>query len=126
MKKLSLIQIILTILGTLLLLLFKNQYDALSFFVGGLVIGLSFLSWGLAMGFIFQKKFVALSIGIIVFKYAILGVIIYHFVKQSWMQPFWLSAGVATMMFGSLTYGLTLGFFEDRSVDNEEFVEKKE
>lgn len=61
---------------------------------------------GLAWGFIFQKKLIALSIGIIVFKYAILGIIIFTLVKQPWFDTLWFSLGIASLILSALVYGL--------------------
>jgi uncharacterized membrane protein YczE len=61
---------------------------------------------GLAWGFIFQKKLIALSIGIIVFKYAILGIIIFTLVKQTWFDTLWFSLGVASLILSAFVYGL--------------------
>ncbi|MGZ3742260.1 MAG: hypothetical protein ACXWRE_00400 [Pseudobdellovibrionaceae bacterium] len=84
-----------------------------SYFSGALTVAGNFILLGSAMNLVFRKKLIALSVLIIVFKYAILGVIIYHLIKQSWMHSFWYAAGVASLMIGSLIYGLTLGFFKE-------------
>jgi hypothetical protein len=62
---------------------------------------------------VFQKKLIALAVLIIVFKYAILGIIIYLLVKQSWLLPLWFAGGVSSMMVAALIYGLTLGYFKE-------------
>lgn len=100
-------------LGWILLIFNGPQHGATSFAVGSLIVTGNFILLGSGWKLVFRKKLIALSVLIIVFKYAILGVIIYHFVKQSWMQPFWFAAGVASMMGASLIYALTQSFFEE-------------
>lgn len=100
-------------LGCLLLFINGPQHAALSFAVGCLIVTGNFILLGTGWKLVFRKKLIALSVLIIVFKYAILGVIIYHFVKQSWMQPFWFATGVASMMGASLIYALTQSFFNE-------------
>jgi hypothetical protein len=107
-------------MGSLLLYFNGPQYAALSFAVGSLIVTGNFILLGSGWKLVFRKKLIALSVLIIVFKYAILGVIIYHFVKQSWLQPFWFAAGVASMMGASLIYALTQGFFEKEPEEQKE------
>jgi hypothetical protein len=114
MKKMSLFQLVLTLGGSALLWWLKDQYDALSFLVGGCVILFSFISWGLGMSFIFQKKFIALSICIIVFKYAILGVIIYWLVRQGWLHTLWFALGVASFTITALFYAIFEALKEEK------------
>lgn len=113
MKRVLIFQLLLTILGTLGVLAYGAQHEALSFAVGGLIVMGNFILLGLGWNMVFSKKLVALSVLIIVFKYAILGVIIYVVVKQNWLLPIWFAGGIASMAIASLIYGLTLGFFKD-------------
>lgn len=99
------------LLSTLGLALFGAQQYVASFVGGGLVVTLNFILIGFGWKMVFQKKRVALAVLIIVFKYAILGFIIYLLVKQPWLLPLGFAAGVASIMIASLIYGLTLGAF---------------
>lgn len=104
-----------TFLGSFSVWLLKDEYyGALSYLIGGLLIWYGLISWGIGMSFIFQKKYIALSMGIIVFKYAILGVIIYWFVHQNWAQPLWFSLGVASFVITALIYALTEALKEEK------------
>jgi hypothetical protein len=113
MKRVLIFQLLVLAAGSIALLLAGMHQETESFLTGGLIVAGNFILLGSGLNLVFRKKLIALSVLIIVFKYAILGVIIYHFVKQPWMQPYWFAAGVASMMFGSLIYGLTIGIFED-------------
>ncbi|MNS76869.1 hypothetical protein D3C72_1104270 [compost metagenome] len=61
----------------------------------------------LGYGLIFKKKLIALAIGIIVFKYAILGIIIFQLVKQPWLSSLWFCLGIATFGVSALVYALS-------------------
>ena len=113
MKRVLIFQLLVLALGSLLLWPTVSRQEVSSFVTGGLIVAGNFILLGSGLNLVFRKKLFALPVFIIVFKYAILGVTIYHFAKQPWMSPYWFVAGVASMMIGSLIYGLTLGFFED-------------
>jgi hypothetical protein len=113
MKRVLIFQALILAAGTILLYCYGPQQAAPSYIVGGFIVGGNFILLGNAWKMIFNKKQVALSVLIIVFKYAILGVIIYVLVNQKWLSPFWFSAGIASMMVASLAYGLTLGLFKE-------------
>lgn len=77
-----------------------------SYFSGGLVILLN--AWLLTLGWrlIFSKKSVGLSVFLIVFKYAILAVIIYFISKENWVDMFSFSMGLITITISALGYAL--------------------
>jgi len=104
MKIVLIIQSLATLLGGLLVSYFYAPQQAYSFVTGSLVILLSFVLLGIGFGLIFKKKLIALAIGIIVFKYAILGIIIYTLVKLSWLDPLWFSIGVASFILSAIGY----------------------
>jgi hypothetical protein len=112
MKLILLSQVIITILGSLLLAYFAAMPQAFSYAVGSGLILLSFilLAWG--WGLIFSKKMIALAMGIIVFKYAILGIIIYTLVRLSWFVPLWFAMGVASFTFSAFAYAIREGLKE--------------
>jgi hypothetical protein len=113
MKRVLAFQILILAIGSLALFFSETRHGVSSFASGGFVITLNFILLGAGWNLIFRKKLIALSVLIIVFKYAILGVIIYHLVKQNWLSPFWFAAGIASIVLASLTYGLTLDFFKE-------------
>jgi hypothetical protein len=115
MKRVLLFQGLLLAIGAVALYWCGPQQAAASYILGGFIVGGNFILLGSAWKMIFNKKQVALSVLIIVFKYAILGVIIYVLVNQKWLSPFWFAAGIASMMMASLVYGLTLGLFENET-----------
>jgi hypothetical protein len=73
------------------------------------------LSAGL-WGRLIAKKLVAVALLIIVFKYAIFGIILYKILLTSWVQPLWFSAGIGNIVLAALLAALT--------TDNEDKTEK--
>ncbi len=106
MKIVLITQSLITALGGLLLGFFYAPQHSLSFVTGSLVILGSFFMLGIGFGMIFKKKLIALAIGIIVIKYAILGIIIFTLVKLAWFNPLWFSMGVASFVLSAIVYAL--------------------
>lgn len=63
-------------------------------------VGLMVLCWTL----ILRKKFIALSIGVIVFKYAILGMMVYYAIHKEWVTPLAFSLGIGMVVPAALIY----------------------
>jgi len=107
MKKLSLLHLVSMLLFCLGIYVFGAQQHLLSFLVGAGVIGANLLILGTGWTLIFQKKLVALAIALIVFKYAILGIIMFKLVRQSWFEPGWFATGIASFVVTSLLYSVS-------------------
>ncbi|MEN0058794.1 MAG: hypothetical protein AAGB31_08160 [Bdellovibrio sp.] len=108
------IQTLISLFGALALGFIYSPQHAFSFLSGSLLILLSFFLMAMGFGWIFQKKLIALSIGIIVFKYAILGIIIFTLVKLAWFNPLWFALGVASFILSAGIYALKEGFREGK------------
>ncbi|WII73010.1 hypothetical protein QJS83_03880 [Bdellovibrio sp. 22V] len=106
MKSILITQIFVIALGGLLLGLFAAPPQAYSYMAGSGTIFLSFLLLAWGWGLIFQKKLVALSIGIIVFKYAILGIIIFKLTALPWFDTLWFAIGVASFILAAFVYAV--------------------
>lgn len=100
------IQFLISVLGFIVLFLFKGQESAASFLSGSLLIFINVLSLTIAWTFITRKKLVAVSVSLIVFKYAILGVIIYRLLKVPWLDRLWMSVGLGSLVITTLLFGL--------------------
>lgn len=94
----SLVQIVITLLGAVILFNSRNIESAASFFVGGIFVLINVLSWAFLISRLFQKKLIALSATIIVFKYAILGVILYKLLTMPWLDRVWFSVGLGSLL----------------------------
>ncbi|MGZ3768442.1 MAG: hypothetical protein ACXVCP_01125 [Bdellovibrio sp.] len=114
MKLILITQSTITLLAVVLLSYFAAPYYAVSFMVGSMVIITSVFLHYLGFRLIFQKKLIALAILIIVFKYAILGIIIFTLVKLSWFTPLWFSLGVASFILSAIVYALREAFREGK------------
>lgn len=100
------IQAGLTVLGAILLRVYYAPHQADCFAIGSGMMILSFFLLGIGYGLIFKKKMIALAIAIIVFKYAILGIIIFALTKLPWFDPLWFCMGVASFVVSAIAYAL--------------------
>jgi hypothetical protein len=111
MKKVFLIQLVILVLGTVIIALALSTQQAISYNIGAALIlaNLIIVTWVWSQ--ILQKKFVALSVSIIVFKYAIFGFIIYKILGLPNVDSVWFSVGLSTMVPTVLIYAATLAMF---------------
>lgn len=122
MKKVLCLQALVTALGALLLAIFAASSQMVSFLVGSGLILLSFFLLGTGWALIFQKKLIALAVGIIVFKYAILGIIIFTIVKRPWFDPMWFAMGVASFVLSAIYYAVMKSREEAKNEGNENVI----
>jgi len=104
LKLFFIIQIAITAIGSIVLLEGRNAESAASFAIGSGIILVNVLSLAFVFSRVIQKKLIALSISIIVFKYAILGIIIYKLLSLSWVDRIWLCAGLASLVVSALFF----------------------
>jgi hypothetical protein len=99
--------VVLRILGlqtvmAILVVSIVNQYwgakEAVDAALGALTITLSMGLMVWALWRIFQQKMFALSISVIVFKYAILGLIMFALVAQQRVDVIWYAVGISSMI----------------------------
>lgn len=102
MKAIIYIQASLIILGSLLVLFLKAWQPALSFGAGSSLVLVNLLLLTYLWTAMLNKKLIALSLLIIVFKYALLAGLIYWIAKQGLLDLFWLSIGLATLVITSV------------------------
>ncbi len=99
----TLIQLFISLLGYLLLLNYTTQ-AAISFAAGSALVGINFLILGIAWSLIFQKKLIALAVPLIIFKYAILGLIIYQVIQSSSIDLLWFCLGIGSFVISALIF----------------------
>jgi hypothetical protein len=102
-----LIQTLSILLGSLLLGIFFDQNSGYSFAIGGVIVLINISVIWICWRFLIQKKLVALALLIIVFKYAILAIILYKIVNLAWAQPLWLGLGFGTLMLAAVISATT-------------------
>lgn len=98
MKLFFIIQISIILVGSLVLAEFIDTKSAASFAGGSGLILFNVASLAFVWFHMIQKKLVAVSLMIIVFKYAILGVIIYKLLSFEWIQKGWFCVGLGSLI----------------------------
>lgn len=98
MTKVILLQILIISVGAYAGLKLEDTRAAQSFLYGGMIVLLNLLAHTLVWRWIMQKKLIALAVSLIVFKYAIFGVIIYLLLRLGIVEPLWFCLGVASLM----------------------------
>ena len=107
MKGLLLIQFLAILLGSLLLGIFLDHNSGYSFAIGGIIVLSNISVIWLCWTYLIPKKLIAVAILIIVFKYAILAIILYKVLHLSWVQPLWLGLGFGTLMLAAVISATT-------------------
>lgn len=98
MKFLLLTHLVLSVFGAVFLGLFMDWSTAFSFVAGaGLMLG-NFAFHALVWPFFLPKKLFALSIGVIVFKFAILAWILNIVATGNTLQAGWFAVGICTVV----------------------------
>ena len=114
MKRITLIQALFLVLTLPLSYLFLATQSANSYAFGCGTIFLNFVLLWMGWSLIFKKKLVAVSISIIVFKYAILGIIVFRIANQPWLDPLWFCLGIASFVVTSLLYAISKALSEGK------------
>ncbi len=114
MIRVLIFQLLITAVGYLAALFFAAPNHANSFVWGSLTILLSFSFMGIGYGLVFQKKLVALGISLIIFKYAILGIIIFTLVKLDWFSSIAFAMGVASFIVSAIYYAISEALREEK------------
>ncbi len=104
LKLFIIIQAAVTLLGSLILLEGRDGSSAASFAIGSGIVLVNVLTLGFTFSRLIQKKLIALSISVIVFKYAILGIIIYKLLSFAWVDRLWLCVGLGSLVVSALFY----------------------
>lgn len=91
-----------TVAASLAANVYMDQPFALSVLLGGLSIlaniaGLAF-SWRL----IFMKKSIALAVLVIIFKYLLLGMVLWSLIELKWLSPAGFCIGLGSLVFAVL------------------------
>ncbi len=87
-------------MGTILL--FGTKAQAVAFLVGTTIALVNILLLYFSWKRILQKKSVALSVGVIVIKYATLGFIIYQMATKNLFLLEWVCVGIGTLLVSAL------------------------
>ena len=89
-------------IGAALLAFFVSLPASFSFILGSALMMLNVAALHFAWSRILAKKQVALSVGVIVIKYAILGFIIYRVSTGNYLPVAWFAAGFALVLISAV------------------------
>ena len=92
------IQALLVLIGFSALFLNSNCDFAYSYLIGSALILSNLIILSVAWALVIEKKLIALAATIIVFKYALLGAIVYQVLKLDWVSTGWFSVGITSLV----------------------------
>lgn len=92
------IQALLVLTGFFALFLNNNRDFAYSYLIGSALILSNLIILSVAWALVIEKKLIALAATIIVFKYALLGAIVYQVLKLDWVSTGWFSVGITSLV----------------------------
>lgn len=95
-------------------LLTADQEAALSCAIGGAVIVVNFLGIVYVWRLIFFKKSIALAVWVIIFKYVILGLILWSLSRYKWIQSIGLVYGLLCLLVAILISTIFKKMFSKR------------
>ncbi len=77
--------------------------SALSSATGSGVMLVNLFGIWLCWKLVFFKKSIALAVLVIIFKYLILGLILWNFTKYQWLQPVGFIIGISSLLLGMIS-----------------------
>ena len=119
-SKIFLYWLVSSLVFTTLVYLLWGKVDALSSIAGSTLVGFNLLALIWAWQRIYDGKGLALAAGVIVFKYAILGLSIYWLIVHNMVNPFGFLVGCGVLL-------IVMGFVSyDYKKQNLDKVQRKE
>ncbi len=88
----------LTLIGSVALYVAFNYQMALSYVASCLIMQLNIVALAWIWRIIFQKKSIALAVGLIIFKYSILAAILWKLSSVKWLEPVGFVLGLLIFM----------------------------
>jgi len=98
-KKITIIMAAYSFLGTCLGYLLINTDFAVSLMLGSAIMIANLAGLAILWRLIFLKKSIALAAFVIIFKYLILGMILWSLASTSWLNSIGFIAGLASLVF---------------------------
>jgi peptidoglycan/LPS O-acetylase OafA/YrhL len=106
MKRIVPIHLILLTVGALTLWVYSSTGDTVSFALGGVFTLANLGVLGFAWKLVLEKKSIALAIGVIVLKYAILFLVVFGVITSTYLSGLWFGAGFALIGLSSAIWSL--------------------
>ncbi|MBK9293701.1 MAG: hypothetical protein IPM57_04535 [Oligoflexia bacterium] len=113
MDKVFRYQVLLTIVMVIVLLIYAPQHT-LPFLFGSAIVSLNFFALFILWKRVFEKKSVALTLALIITKYAALGVILYFCVKKYSQHLPAFFVGLTTIIASLLLLALNIAITEKK------------
>lgn len=95
-----------TILFSIILLILRSKISATNCLIAGGIMFGNFLMISILWRIIFKKKSIALAVLIIIFKYLILGIILWNLSSWIMIDPIGLIIGFSSLLIAILTVTL--------------------
>lgn len=94
---------IFTALFSIALYFYGGGEMAVSCLFGGTIMVVNLLGIYLLWHLVFAKKSIALAVFVIIFKYLILGAVLWNLASVAWIRPVGLVLGLSTLVLGILS-----------------------
>jgi hypothetical protein len=108
-------QILITVVTTVAFAIATTRYNqVLSFLLGSTIMTLNFYSLGLIWKRVFEKKPVAITLGLIITKYTVLALLLFYAIKKWQIELIPLVVGLSTMMGSFLLLALEIYLSEKK------------
>ena len=110
-------QALLTAIGSLVALELGDLLSAASLACGGLIVLVNVALTAYLVMQMIQKKQIALSVTIIIFKYSILGVIVFSLLGAAWIQKGWFIVGLGSLVLSAPLYAFYISTRKEEEED---------
>lgn len=97
-KKIAIISLLMALMSSGLSWLFLGYNLAITAFIGHFLLVVNLLGMYLIWSVLVKKKSIALGVGLILFKYPILGYVVVKLAKQNWFNSFGVFLGFFTFL----------------------------
>ncbi len=111
-KNIAIILCIYTVLAASLIYKFWGIEQAVATLIGGLLMFVNVISLSYLWKLIISKKSIALVIVVIIFKYLILGMILWGLTSGVWLKVEGFLVGIVSLIFAILIANLQKSFFK--------------
>lgn len=99
-KKIAIVTFIIGVILALILSQTMGKEFATSLLIGCFLMILNLLGLAFLWKLIFSKKSIALAVLVIIFKYLILGLILWNLSESAWLNPVGFVAGLGCLLIG--------------------------
>jgi hypothetical protein len=117
LKLFLLTQGLLTLVGSLVAFELSDYLSAASLASGGLIVLVNVALTAYLVMQMIRKKQIALSVTIIIFKYTILGAIVFSLLSAAWVQKGWFVIGLGSLVVSAPLYAFYISTRKEEEED---------